>query len=264
VILSDGENLSLRRKDGSCLPYAFALGLHWTYRAGAIAQDAVPPRSRERVAVFFNSYDPVMARGARRTELMVERQGGRPMLLGVAGPEGSGPEFRVGEVLQDRVRTIVSWQDQQAALAVASVLLKWESPIRLYHGGEPDPLLLGAPGIRVADQWVSLQESAGRKGIDDQIWRLLGLRVPDPAQAAMGYALGRWIIGALQDAGGAAPRPLAEAIGRVGEFPLMGEVLAADPVTHRPLARKVGILVVKDRRYLCERSVRVLSRACEE
>jgi hypothetical protein len=265
LILAEGENLSLRGADDRPLPFAFALGLYWTFRANAIAEAAVPVRTRPSVAIFYDPNDPRLFRGAARTDLLVRRRGGVAISIGMPGVEGNDPSVPVGEAVEEGAGSLVSWLDAQGTLTLYGVLSTRKDPVRLYHGFGRSALLLGASGVLLADQRAPLEnDEKGKQAIQDQVWRLFGVKPPDPVLAGMAYAMGRWVIAGLQDAGGAEPSLLAPALARVGEFPLLGEVLAADPATHRPLARRVGLLVVRDRRFVQERTLRVLSRACEE
>ena len=124
---------------------------------------------------------------------------------------------------------------------------------RLWNAAEPDELYLSCRGMVFADQNVLLSTLGGFIETRRMLWRTRAMQVSDSVAAGRAVALYEWFKRAVD----VMPQPvddmprgvLLRNLAVVKAIPFGNQVLNISPALHRPSARNVFIVEVRDREY---------------
>ncbi|EHM10232.1 hypothetical protein TheveDRAFT_1108 [Thermanaerovibrio velox DSM 12556] len=264
LILSDGEDLSLRGPSGKPHPYLFALGFFRNYRANVLSQ--LMAKRALKGAVISDRYDPAMVQGAQVTlSLLAKRQPGA-RLFWLMGSGDAGYRYRLAEASAEGANVVVSWLDSMGSISLWKTAYTYRMPLEVWHGAYPDQKLLKeADGLLYvdADHLLSLRQKELQR-IRWNIIRTVKRDVTNLVAAAKAYAIGVWVIKAYESTGSADPAKLAASLSSTRDIPLAGEMLAISPITHRPVKRSFGVIRVKGKSTFLEEVAPVSSGSVAE
>lgn len=124
---------------------------------------------------------------------------------------------------------------------------------RLWNVSEPDEMYLSCRGMIFADQNILLSSLGGFVETRRMLWRTRAMGVSDPVAAGRAIALYEWLKRAID----VMPQPvddmprgmLLQNLGRVQGLPFGNQTLNISPGLHRPSARNVFIVEIRDRKY---------------
>ncbi len=235
---------------GVPLPMMFALDLYRDFRIVAFAEYAKRSLDRRNgVAILGDRFDPSLERFARNLGDMLSSSGLSVTHFWLAG---AGPDsFRMieDEAISDGVSVLVSWAGSMVVRDIWRAVRRKEGAFRIWYGGEPGRILLSFNGVLAADQEVPLERDRSFVTLGREIWRRTRAVVRDASAAGRAYAACGWIFEGFRRAGSPEPELLAKAMESAADFALGSFPLTVNPATHRPFAREVAILEVKDRAF---------------
>lgn len=265
LILAGGEERRIRDPKGKPCPYLFALDLYRNYRANAFAALA-GSQGKELMGILSDPYAVDLARTARLSARFLEKRGVPSRSFWMSGQGDDEMGVRLAEMESSGARRVICWLGGMGTRSLWKTAAYYRKSLKVWHGGPYDPLLQGAEGVLYLEQDAPLQERL--KAQDALRWNVLRktrVRVTDLVLAGKAYALGHWAIGAFLEAGTNAPAPVAAALARNRDVPLLGETLSINPGTHRPHQREVGVMRIrKNQLPLRETSLKVTSQGVVE
>ena len=266
VVFAAGENLRVMNPTtGVPYRYLFALDLPYYARANALAEAAATEQPPKKVAVVSDMMSARLAAGA---ELNVDFLRARSLdVLNISVPAFRQDQFvpQIRDMESGGVRIFSVWLDAMATLSIWRTAYINRNGSTVYYAGNQHPILLDAEGLVVVDKDVLLERNEKGKGDIIRVVRdAFNKKTEEPVLSAKAYALAQWVIEAYRDAGVVDEASIADALGRVGEIPLMDEKIAINPSTHRPVTRKYGVLRVGGRQYQSHGSVEIFSAEVKE
>ena len=124
---------------------------------------------------------------------------------------------------------------------------------RLWNVSEPDDMYLSCRGMIFADQNILLATLGGFIETRRMLWRTRAMQVNDTVAAGRAVALYEWFKRAVD----VMPQPvdnmprglLLQNLGRTKAIPFGNQVLNISPSLHRPSARNVYIVEIRNRAY---------------
>jgi hypothetical protein len=261
LLFAGGDDMILNSPNtGRPWPYLFALDLPYYARANALAEAAYLAR-HEQAAVVTDILSRKLAAGAEQNIRFLRARGLDTLNLSVAAYRQDEFLPQVREAASGGTKLFICWLDAMATLSIWQNSQRRQDGIVVYYSGGPQQILTDADGLVIVDRDVLLDRNEdGRHVIINKIRDAFNVIVEDPVTAAKAYAMAKWVVGAYQVTGVGETPNIALALGRIGEIPLMDEILSIDPATHRPKSRKYGVLRVQNRTYESHGSVEVFSR----
>jgi hypothetical protein len=270
VIISGGEAADII-SDGTGKPYPFlfALDLPYYARANALAEAVSKTRPSKEAVVFTDILSSRLARGAELTSRFLGARGVGTFDMSITAYRQDQFAPQVRELESEGVRIYVCWLDTMATLSIWQSLERREtglSPLStVYYSGPAHKILTDAEGMVLVDKDVTLERNDdGRRDIIIKIRDAFDMTVEDPVTAAKAYSLAKWVTDAYRTSDSADLTPIARALEKADDIPLMSEILAIDPDTHRPKSRRFGVLIVRGREFESYGSVEVFSSETEE
>lgn len=262
VLFAAGENVALINPT-TTQPYRhlFALDLPYFARANALAELATQDDRKRRVAVISDILSERLAKGARLNVDLLRARDAEVLDLSVAGfrQDQFVPQIRDFESGGFRVFSV--WLDAMATLSIWRTARDNRNGSEVYHAGSMHRLLLDAEGLLLVDKDVLLERNErGKNDIIILVRDRFNRRISEPVLGAKAYTLAKWILAGYTGAGSAEAGPIADALARAVDIPLMDEMLRIDPSTHRPTSRRFGVLRVEERAFKSAGSVEVFSR----
>jgi len=235
---------------GVPLPMLFALDLYRDFRMAAFEEYAKRSLNRGTgVAILGDRFDPSLERFARNLGDMLSSSG---LSVSHFWLPGAGPDsFRMieAEAISEGASVLVSCAGSMVVREIWRAVRGKENAFRIWYGGEPGQFLLSFDGVLAADQEVPLGRDRSFVTLAREIWRRTRAVIRDASAAARAYAACEWIFAGLRNAGSPEPGPLAKAMESASGFSLGSFALSVNPATHRPFAREIAILEVKDRAF---------------
>ena len=266
VIFAAGENLDVINPT-TMRPYRhlFALDLPYFARANALAELATQEDRKRPVAVISDILSERLAKGARLNVELLRARDAEVLDLSVTGfrQDQFVPQIRDFESGGFRIFTV--WLDAMATLSIWRTAHMNRNGSEVHYAGSMHRLLLDAEGLMLVDKDVLLERNErGKNDIIILVRDRFNRRILEPVIGAKAYALAKWVLAGYADAGSAEWGPVADALSRTADVPLMDELLRIDPSTHRPVSRKFGVLKVEGRAFKSSGSVEVFSREVSE
>ena len=266
VVYAAGENLNVKNPaTGTPYPYLFALDLPYYARANALAEVAAIEQPPKKVAVISDMMSFKLAAGA---DLNVGFLRARSIdVLDISVPAFRQDQFvpQIRDMESGGVRVFSVWLDAMATLSIWRTAYINRNASAVYYAGNQHPILLDAEGLVVVDKDVLLErDEKGKSDIIRMVRDVFNKKIAEPVLAAKAYALAKWLIGAYRDVSVVEKTSIAHALGSVIDIPLMDEKLAINPLTHRPVTRKYGVLCVEDRQYRSQGAVEIFSEEVQE
>jgi hypothetical protein len=274
LLLSGGEEAKLRDPDsGRPNRYLFALDLPYYARANALAiaaaelfnKSGMPGMPDKKVAVITDILSGRLAKGAQLSVECLRSEGVDALDLSLAAYRQDQFSPQVIDTMNGGYTVFISWLDAMATLSVWQSAARRDASSVVLYSGDRQKILLDAAGTLLVDKDAPLERNEeGKHDIIVKIRDYFGREVEDPVTAAKAYALGGWVLGAYTASPSADEAAIARELERTKDIPLMGDMLAIDPGTHRPLSRKFGVLRVAGREYESSGSVEVFSAEAAE
>lgn len=245
---------------GKPYPYLFALDLHYYARANALSELALRERPLKKVAVITDPMSVKLAKGADLNAAFLKSRGLETLFLSVSGLQQDRFEPQLKDVETGGIRVVTSWLDAMATLSIWKTLSQFSNGSKVYYAGRRQRILMDAENLVLVDKDVLLERNeAGRHGIIVKIRDLFDKTTKDPVLSAKAYALGRWVIKGYIDSLSSDAPSISRALAQVRDIPLMDEMLAVDPRTHRPKSRRFGVLRIASNLYKSDGHVEVFS-----
>ena len=156
---------------------------------------------------------------------------------------------------------VISFMGGMAAREIWRNFMRTRTAWSLWNCAEPDNTYLSCRRMIFADQNIMLSSRGGFIETKRMLWRERALQVQDYVAAGKAIALYEWLKRAVE----LMPQPVDAMpkmqflanLGRVNAIPFGGQVLNISPALHRPLARDVFIVQVRDREYAYLDTVKV-------
>lgn len=261
VIFANGEGLVIKESaTGKPYPYLFALDLHYYARANALSELALRERPLKKVAVITDPMSVKLAKGADLNAAFLKSRGLETLFLSVSGLQQDRFEPQLKDVETGGIRVVTSWLDAMATLSIWKTLSQFSNGSKVYYAGRRQRILMDAENLVLVDKDVLLERNeAGRHGIIIKIRDFFDKTTKDPVLSAKAYALGRWVIKGYIDSRSSDAPSISRALAQVRDIPLMDEMLAVDPRTHRPKSRRFGVLRIASNLYKSDGHVEVFS-----
>ncbi|WP_286953871.1 MULTISPECIES: hypothetical protein [Aminobacterium] len=246
-----GEGVSLRDTTGKVYPYAFALDLPLSYRAGALAQYGEKTLSKGvPVAQFVDGLDPVLSMCADLYAALADQRGRSSLFLGKRGAGDNGYQMECQEAIQGGAKAFILWLDALSVTDIYRQRHQRGEAFALWYGGEPiDRELLRCTGLIAVSQKRPLEEDPYLAVLERKIWQITRKHIPDRVAAARAWTSGMWLLSALQRAGTSSPDVIAKGMTDVEGITLGKEPLRFNSLTHRPEERQVAIMKVENNRF---------------
>ncbi|ACZ18925.1 hypothetical protein Taci_0689 [Thermanaerovibrio acidaminovorans DSM 6589] len=264
LILSDGEDISLRSPSGPPWRYLFSLGFFRNYRANALAQLAT--RGNLKPAIISDRYDPDMESGTEATYRLLSGRFRGLRTFWLMGRGDVNFRYRLAEASADGAVVIVSWLDSLSSVSLWRTAKSYKLPVEIWHAAPPNhQILKEADGLLYVDGDLLL--ASRTKELNDLRWKIIRTtrrEVRDLVMAGKSYAMGVWVIRAHETAGTNRADVLVSHLASTREVPLLGEMLSINPVTHRPLKRTFGVIRVSGKAPSLHSTLSITSNSVEE
>ncbi|MDR3331054.1 MAG: ABC transporter substrate-binding protein [Synergistaceae bacterium] len=266
VLFVGGEELPIIDPNtGRPYPYLFTLDLPYFARANALAEIAATENPKRDVAVITDVMSVKLAKGAALNVDYLRLRGINTMDLSVSAyrQDQFAPQVRNSE--ESGVGVFISWLDSMATLSIWRTAYQRPNKSIIYHAGNQHRILLDAEGLILVDKDVLLERNTdGRRHTSFIIRDTIHEAVDDPVIAAKAYALGKWAISAYMTVISEDVGAISETLAQTAGIPLMDEDLSINPLTHRPVSRKFGVLRIQGRQYVSNGLVEVFSSEASE
>ncbi|MDR1511149.1 MAG: ABC transporter substrate-binding protein [Synergistaceae bacterium] len=265
VLMSGGEETAIYSPNGRPYPYLFAFDLPYYARANAIAEAVSAANPDAKTAVFTDILSAKLAYGAELSSRFLKTRGIDTLDISTTAYRQDQFAPQIRELEAAGVQFYICWLDAMATLSIWQSLDRRNTDGTVCYSGPPRQILTDAEGMLVVDKDILLERNdEGRRVIINKIRDSFNVIVDDPVISAKAYSLAKWVIGAYRRTGSGESSPIAGALERIDDIPLMDETLSIDKNTHRPKSRRFGVLRVAGRAYESYGIVEVFSAEAEE
>ena len=264
LMLAGGENVIIDR-GGRPLANIFALDLFRDYRASAFTEYAkVLYDKQKRIALAASKFTVNQEREAKICYDLLDKAGFMPMPYWADASIRDTYAMMAEEIESfegNEAGVVISFMGGMAAREIWRNFMRTRTAWSLWNCAEPDNTYLSCRRMIFADQNIMLSSRGGFIETKRMLWRERALQVQDYVAAGKAIALYEWLKRAVE----LMPQPVDAMpkmqflanLGRVNAIPFGGQVLNISPALHRPLARDVYIVQVRDREYAYLDTVKV-------
>ena len=256
LLLAGGENVLIDR-GGSPISNIFALDMYRDYRCQAFADYAKRIFTREkRIALAASRFTVNQEREAKICYALLDSEGFMPMPYWTDA-SARDSYYMMSEEIEsfegEQAGVVISFMGSMGAREIWRNFMRLRTSWRLWNVSEPDEMYLSCRGMIFADQNIMLASLGGFIETRRMLWRSRAMMVSDPVAAGRAIALYEWFKRAVD----VMPQPVDEMprgqllqnLGRVQEIPFGNQILNISPGLHRPSARNVYIVEIRDRAY---------------
>ncbi|MBR4196427.1 MAG: hypothetical protein IKQ95_06945 [Synergistaceae bacterium] len=263
LMLSGGENV-LIDSGGRPITNIFALDMYRDYRCGAFTEYARRIYDRnKRIALAAGRFTVNQEREAKICYALLDSAGFMPMPYWTDA-SARDSYYMMSEEIEsyegEEAGVVISFLGSMGAREIWRNFMRIRSNWRLWNVSEPSELYLSCRGMIFADQNVLLSTLGGFIETRRMLWRTRAMAVSDTVAAGRAIALYEWFKRAVD----AMPQPvdrmprglLLQNLARTQGIPFGNQVLDISPTLHRPSARDVYIVEVRNREYSALDTVR--------
>ena len=227
------------------------------YRCSAFAQYAKRIYSREkRIALAASRFTVNQEREAKICYAMLDSEGFMPMPYWTDA-SARDSYYMMSEEIEsyegEQAGVVISFMGSMGAREIWRNFMRLRTSWRLWNVSEPDDMYLSCRGMIFADQNIMLPSMGGFIETRRLLWRTRAMQVTDTVAAGRAIALYEWFKRAVENMPqpiDAMPRTqLLRNLERVQAIPFGNQVLNISPMLHRPAARNVFIVEIRDREY---------------
>ena len=256
LMLAGGENVLIDR-GGRPLSNIFALDMYRDYRCQAFTEYAKRLYPREkRIALAASRFTVNQEREAKICYALLDSEGFMPMPYWTDA-SARDSYYMMSEEIEsfegEQAGVVISFMGSMGAREIWRNFMRLRTSWRLWNVSEPDEMYLSCRGMIFADQNIMLASLGGFIETRRMLWRSRAMMVSDPVAAGRAIALYEWFKRAVD----VMPQPVDEMprvqllqnLGRVQAIPFGNQILNISPGLHRPSARNVYIVEIRDRAY---------------
>ena len=256
LMIAGGENV-LIDSGGRPASNIFALDMYRDYRCPAFTEYAkrIFPREK-RIALAASRFTVNQEREAKICYSLLDNEGFMPMPYWTDA-SARDSYYMMSEEIEsfegEEAGVVISFMGSMGAREIWRNFMRLRTSWRLWNAAEPDELYLSCRGMVFADQNVLLSTLGGFIETRRMLWRTRSMQVSDSVAAGRAVALYEWFKRAVD----VMPQPvddmprgvLLRNLAAVKAIPFGNQVLNISPALHRPSARNVFIVEVRDREY---------------
>ncbi|MBQ7169923.1 MAG: hypothetical protein IJR63_08495 [Synergistaceae bacterium] len=256
LMLAGGESV-LIDIGGRPVNNIFALDMYRDYRCQAFTEYAKRIYSRKkRIALAASRFTVNQEREAKICYALLDSEGFMPMPYWTDA-SARDSYYMISEEIEsyegEEAGVVISFMGSMGAREIWRNFMRIRTNWRLWNVSEPDELYLSCRGMIFADQNVLLSTLGGFIETRRTLWRTRAMQVADSVAAGRAIALYEWFKRAVD----VMPQPvdnmprglLLQNLGRVQGIPFGNQVLDISPGLHRPSARNVYIVEIRNREY---------------
>lgn len=256
LLIAGGENVLIDR-GGRPLQNIFALDLFRDYRCPAFAEYARKNYNGDkRIALAASRFTVNQEREAKICYTFLDNEGFMPMPYWADASVRDSFAMMSEEIESfegEKAGIVISFMGSMGAREIWRNFMRLRSTWQLWNCAEPDKMYLSCRGMIFADQNVMLSTLGGFVDTKRLIWRTRAMQIEDNVAAGRAVALCEW----LERAVALMPQPvdtmprgqLLFNLSRVREIPFGNQILNISPELHRPAARNVFIVEVRNKDY---------------
>ncbi|MBQ6972832.1 MAG: hypothetical protein IJP86_10835 [Synergistaceae bacterium] len=256
LMLAGGESVLIDR-GGRPIPNIFALDMYRDYRCQAFTEYAKRIYKREkRIALAASRFTVNQEREAKICYALLDNAGFMPMPYWTDA-SARDSYYMMSEEIEsfegEQAGVVISFMGSMGAREIWRNFMRLRTSWRLWNVSEPDEMYLSCRGMIFADQNILLHSLGGFVETRRMLWRTRAMAVADPVAAGRAIALYEWLKRAVD----VMPQPvddmprgmLLQNLARVQGIPFGNQKLDISPGLHRPSARNVYIVEIRDRGY---------------
>ena len=263
LMLSGGENVLIDR-GGRPIMNIFALDMFRDYRCNAFTEYAKRIYAKDkRIALAASRFTVNQEREAKICYTLLDNAGFMPMPYWTDA-SARDSYFMMSEEIEsfegEEAGVVISFMGSMGAREIWRNFMRIRTSWRLWNVAEPDEAYLSCRGMIFADQNILLSTLGGFIETRRMLWRTRAMQVSDSVAAGKALALCEWLKRAVE----VMPQPvdnmprgmLLQNLGRVQGIPFGSQTLNISPSLHRPSARDVFIVEIRNREYSALDTVR--------
>ena len=256
LMLAGGENVLIDRA-GRPMANIFALDLYRDYRCPAFTQYARKLFDREkRIALAASRFTVNQEREAKICYNMLDNAGFMPMPYWADASVRDTYAMMSEEIESfegEKAGVVISFMGSMGAREIWRNFMRLRTSWQLWNCAEPDKSYLSCRGMIFADQNIMLSKLGGFIETKRLLWRNRAVQIDDTVAAGRAIALYEWFKRAVD----VMPQPvdnmprneLLRNLSRVQGIPFGNQVLNINPSLHRPDARNVFIVEVRNHEF---------------
>ena len=256
LMLAGGENVLIDRA-GRPIQNIFALDLFRDYRCPAFTQYAkkIYPRDT-RIALAASRFTVNQEREAKICYNLLDNAGFMPM------PYWTDSSVRDSYIMMseeiesfegEKAGVVISFMGSMGAREIWRNFMRLRTSWRLWNCAEPENIYLSCRGMIFADQNIKLETLGGFIETKRLLWRTRAMAVDDTVAAGRAVALYEWFkraVDVMPQPVDAMPRnELLRNLSRVQNIPFGNQNLNISPALHRPMARNIYMVEVRNREF---------------
>ena len=256
LMLSGGESVLIDR-GGRPITNIFALDMYRDYRCAAFTEYARKIYAKDkRIALAASRFTVNQEREAKICYTMLDNAGFMPMPYWTDA-SARDSYYMMSEEIEsfegEEAGVVISFMGSMGAREIWRNFMRIRTRWRLWNVSEPDEMYLSCRGMIFADQNVLLPTLGGFIETRRMLWRTRAMQVSDSVSAGRAIALCEWLKRAVD----LMPQPvdnmprgtLLQNLGRVQSLPFGNQSLNISPSLHRPSARNVFIVEIRNREF---------------
>ena len=256
LMLAGGENV-LIDAGGRPITNVFALDIYRDYRCSAFTEYAKRIYAKDkRIALAASRFTVNQEREAKICYALLDRAGFMPMPYWTDAAARDSYYMMSEEIESyegEEAGVVISFMGSMGAREIWRNFMRIRTNWRLWNVSEPDDMYLSCRGMIFADQNVLLATLGGFIETRRMLWRTRAMQVSDYVSAGRAVALCEWLKRAVE----VMPQPidnmprglLLQNLARVRGIPFGNQTLDISPSLHRPSARDVFIVEIRNREY---------------
>ena len=256
LMLAGGESVLIDRA-GRPMANIFALDLYRDYRCPAFTQYARKLYDREkRIALAASRFTVNQEREAKICYNMLDNAGFMPMPYWADASVRDTYAMMSEEIESfegEKAGVVISFMGSMGAREIWRNFMRLKTSWQLWNCAEPDKAYLSCRGMIFADQNIMLAKLGGFIETKRLLWRTRATPIDDTVAAGRAVALYEWFKRAVD----VMPQPidnmprnlLLQNLSRVQAIPFGNQILNINPSLHRPEARNVFIVEVRNHEY---------------
>ena len=256
LLLAGGESVMIDR-NGRPISNIFALDLYRDYRCPAFTQYAAKIYDREkRIALAAARFTVNQEREAKICYNLLDREGFMPMPYWADASVRDSYAMMSEEIESfegDRAGVVISFMGSMGAREIWRNFMRLHTTWQLWNCAAPEKMYLSCRGMIFADQNIMLALRGGFIETKRMLWRTRATPVDDTVAAGRAVALFEWFKRAVD----LMPQPvddmpraaLLNNLAQVQSIPFGNQILNINPALHRPNARNVFIVEVRNHNF---------------
>lgn len=256
LMLAGGESV-LIDAGGRPITNIFALDMYRDYRCSAFTEYARKIYAHDkRIALAASRFTVNQEREAKICYTLLDNAGFMPMPYWTDA-SARDSYYMMSEEIEsyegEEAGVVISFMGSMGAREIWRNFMRIRTNWRLWNASEPDEMYLSCRGMIFADQNVLLATLGGFIETRRMLWRTRAMQVSDSVAAGRAVALYEWLKRAVD----VMPQPvdnmprgmLIQNLSRVQSIPFGNQKLNISPGLHRPTARNVYIVEIRNREY---------------